>query len=83
MINLKDVITKYPECLESASKLRSYLFDLYPEEKARIRVIVDSFDCGIAEEIKNAHGEIDDITINSYCHRLENNYAYSNKFSRE
>ena len=23
MINLKEVITKYPECLESASKLRS------------------------------------------------------------
>ena len=49
MINLKEVITKYPECLESASKLRSYLVDFYTEEKARIRIIVDSFTSGIYE----------------------------------
>lgn len=83
MINLKEVITKYPECLESASKLRSFLVDLYPEEKRSIAIITTIFDCGIAEEIKNAKGEIDDLTINSYCNRLENTYAYSTKFSRE
>lgn len=83
MINLKEVITKYPECLESASKLRSYLVDLYPQEKRNINIITTIFECGIAEEIKNAQGEIDDITIHSYCNRLENDYAYSVAFSRE
>ena len=83
MIDLKEVIIKYPGCLENASKLRSYLVDLYPEEKRNITIITTIFDCGIAEEIKKAKGAIDEIVISSYCNRLENIYAYSPKFSRE
>ena len=83
MIDLKQVIIKYPGCLESAGKLRSYLVDLYPEEKRNITIITTIFDCGIAEEIKKTKGTLDEIIISSYCNRLENNYAYSPKFSRE
>ncbi len=80
MINLKDLITKYPECLESASKLRSYLVDIYPEEKARIRVIVDSFDCGIYEQMKGAD-LADKLFISGLCKKLESEYGYSNVLS--
>ena len=83
MINLKEVITKYPECLESASKLHSYLVDLYPEEKRSITIITTIFDCGIAEEIKNNKDNIDVMTLTSYCNKLENEYAYSPKYSKE
>lgn len=80
MINLKEVLTKYPECLESASKLRSYLVDIYPEEKARIRVIVDSFDCGIYEKIKNADNA-DKLFLNRLYSTLEKDYGYSHTIS--
>ena len=83
MINLKEVITKYPECLESASKLHSYLVDLYPNEKRNITIITTIFDCGIASEIKNTNGIIEEFKIASYCNRLENDYAYSPKFTKE
>ena len=83
MINLKEVITKHPESMESASKLRAYLIDMYPQEECNITIITTIFECGITEEIKNAKGEIDDITINSYCNRLESDYGYSRKFSLE
>ena len=82
MINLKEVITKYPECLESRTKLRSYLVDLYPAEKRDISIICLIFESGIAEEIKNANGEIDDITINNYLFRLENAFGISKNIAR-
>ena len=31
MIDLKNVINNYPECLDSASKFKSYMLDLYPD----------------------------------------------------
>ena len=80
MIKLKEVITKYPECLESASKLRSYLVDLYSEEKARIRVIVDSYDCGIYEKIKSVDNA-DKLFLNGLYNTLEKDYGYSHAIS--
>ena len=55
MIDLKSVVEKYPECLDSATKFKSYMMDLYPDNsnKARIRILADIVDCGIALEIKN------------------------------
>ena len=55
MINLKEVITKYPECLVSSEKLKAYLTDLYPDEKAKVSIIVAISNSGIAEEIKKSH----------------------------
>ena len=82
MIDLKEVITKYPECLESSEKLRAYLTDLYPNEKAKVSIIVAIFNCGIAEEIERSK-KIDDVTIERFCTRLENDYGYSTKLARE
>ena len=82
MIDLKEVITKYPECLESSEKLRAYLTDLYPSEKAKVSIIVAIFNCGIAGEIKNS-ASIEDIVIERFCTRLENDYGYSQKLSKE
>ena len=52
MIDLKSVVEKYPESLNSAEKLRAYLTDLYPSEKAKVGIVVSIFSCGIADEIK-------------------------------
>ncbi len=80
MINLKDVISKYPECLESSEKLRAYLTDLYPNKKAKVSIIVAIFNCGIAEEIKNMN-TIDEMALSRFCNRLENDFGYSQKLA--
>lgn len=81
MINLKEVIEKYPESLTSTVRFRAYINDLYPEERARANIIVTIFDCGIAEEIKR--GANDQLTLTAYALRLENNYGYSQKLALE
>ena len=81
MIDLKEIITKYPECLESAAKLKSYLADLYPEEKARCSILATIFDVGIAEQINN--GKVDNLSVDSYCNSLEDTYGYSPRLIRE
>ena len=83
MIDLKSVVEKYPECLDSATKFKSYMMDLYPDNsnKARIRILADIVDCGIALEIKN--GKTDNISISNFCNTMENQYGYSAKLVEE
>ena len=83
MIDLKSVVEKYPECLDSATKFKSYMMDLYPDNsnKARIRILADIVDCGIALEIKN--GKTDSISISNFCNTMENQYGYSTKLVEE
>ena len=82
MIDLKEVITKYPECLENSEKLKAYLTDLYPSEKAKVSIIVAIFNSGIADEIKKS-SNIDEIDITRYCNKLENNFGFSQRLSIE
>ena len=82
MIDLKDLITKYPECLESAAKLKAFLTDFYPSEKARINILTAIWNTGIADEIRHSN-RIDRIVISNYCSRLENEFGYSEKLSKE
>ena len=83
MIDLKSMVEKYPECLDSATKLKSYMMDLCPDNsnKARIRILADIVDCGIALEIKN--GKTDSISISNFCNTMENQYGYSTKLVEE
>ena len=83
MIDLRSVVEKYPECLDSATKFKSYMMDLYPDNsnKARIRILADIVDCGIALEIKN--GKTDSISISNFCNTMENQYGYSAKLVEE
>ena len=82
MIDLKEVITKYPECLENSEKLKAYLTDLYPSEKAKVSIIVAIFNSGIADEI-NKSSNIDEIDITRYCNKLEIDFGFSQKLSYE
>lgn len=83
MIDLKSVVEKYPECLDSATKFKSYMMDLYPDNsnKARIRILADIVDCGIALEIKN--GKTDSISVSNFCNTMESQYGYSVKLVEE
>ncbi|MCQ2428301.1 MAG: hypothetical protein MJ137_07900 [Clostridia bacterium] len=80
MFDLKDLITKYPECMDNRTKFCSYIYDLYPEtSKAFVGVLGDILDCGIAKELKDAGGKLDPLTMASYQARLNATKVYSTK----
>ena len=82
MIDLKEVIKKYPECLESSEKLKAYLTDLYPSEKAKVSIIVDIFESGLIAEIKKS-SFVDNILIVRLSEEIERIYGHSQKNSQD
>ena len=83
MIDLRNVVEKYPECLEDSTKFKNYLKDLYPgqEDQVRIRILSDVMNCGIVNEIKS--GKTDSISIAHYRTEMENKYGYSSRLVQE
>ena len=82
MIDLKDVITKYPQCLETSQRLKAFLIDLYTDERPYIAILVSMYNAGIFFEIQKLKS-IDDSQINTYCSKLKNEYGYDLSFSKD
>lgn len=78
MINLKEVITKYPGCLSNGRKLKGVLADLYPQEKLYAGILADMLSDGIVAEIKS-YKELDSLTFKTLCERVENNRGLAHK----
>ena len=51
-MNLRIILDQYPQCLESRAKLSAILRDLYPSERRQINIVLDIYECGIADKIK-------------------------------
>lgn len=83
MIDLRNVVEKYPECLENPTKFKNYLIDLYPsqEDQVQIRILSDIMRCGIVEEIKA--GKTDSVAITHYRTVIESKYGYSSQLVLE
>lgn len=76
MINLKDTIEKYPECLKNSGTLKAYLKDLYPKEKnGDINIIVAILESGICDEVKKSISELK-LNKQRFLQQLEDNYGY-------
>ncbi len=82
MIDLKSVITKYPQCLETSQKLKAFLIDLYTDERPFIAILVSMYNAGMFFEIQSLKS-IDDGIINTYCSKLKNEYGYDLSFSKD
>ena len=52
-MNLRIILNQYPQCLESRAKLSAILRDLYPSERREINIVLDIYECGIADKIKH------------------------------
>ena len=81
-IDLKSIITQYPESLDNPKMLKGLIFDLYPQcSHGMVVVIISIASDGIMQEIQNA-GKYSDIMLSRWVTRLENNYGYSEKISK-
>ena len=76
-INLKQIITEFPDCITNGAKLKAILLDTYPEvSKGIINAILIISNSGIAKEIQNS-ANIDKIATDRWLKKLENDYCMS------
>lgn len=76
-INLKQIITEFPDCVTNGAKLKAILLDTYPEiSKGIINAILIVSNSGIAKEIQNS-ANIDKIATDRWLKKLENDYCMS------
>lgn len=73
-MNLRIILDQYPQCLESRAKLSAILRDLYPNERREINIVLDIYECGIADKIKQLKN-IDALQVQAFCRQLEVEYA--------
>lgn len=73
-MNLRIILDQYPQCLESRAKLSAILRDLYPSERRQINIVLDIYECGIADKIKQLKS-IDSLQVQAFCRQLEVEYA--------
>lgn len=79
MIDLKEVVEKYPECLQDAKRLKSILYDLYPQEKLYAGILASILDDGIVKDIQGSK-EIDVFSFKSYCKKIESKHGFAGKY---
>ena len=79
-MNLHIILDQYPQCLESRAKLSAILRDLYPNERRKINIILDIYECGIANRISRLKG-IDALQLQTFCRQLEIEYALPQEFA--
>lgn len=75
MIDLKDVLMKYPECLDNSIRLRAILRDLYPGQSygGEIFLIVAAYDEKIVGEIQQ--NDLDNSFVSRIADKLVATYA--------
>lgn len=73
-IDLKQIITQHPECIEDSDKLKIILLDIYPNiSKGIINVLCVITYCGIAKEINECE-TCNKIQIDHWLYKLANEY---------
>ena len=76
MIELKSIITKYPECLSNCVKFKSILHDMYPKEKRLyFNILSDILESGVIAQIK-VYTELDTAVFDCLCEEINNKYGY-------
>lgn len=79
MIDLKNVINQYPECVQDGKKLKSLLSDLYPSESLYASILCVMLDDGVVEEIKGKD-TIDKLAFDNLSSRIEAKHGYAQKY---
>lgn len=79
MIDLKNVINQYPECVQDGKKLKSLLSDLYPSESLYVSILCSMLDDGVVDEIKGKD-VIDKLTFTNLSSHIEAKHGYAQKY---
>lgn len=80
-IDLKRIITEFPYALSDRDKLKGILNDLYPTEYKKANILIECFDIGIVDKIKNNNLSISESLLLSYSSMLEKQFNYRHAFA--
>lgn len=80
MIDLKMVLEKYPDCMETRMKLSGLLRDLYPEEKRLVNIALDVYQCGIPARIAGLT-EIDAMQLRAFIKLLDDEHGLQEQYA--
>lgn len=82
-LDLKSIITQYPESMDNPKMLKGLICDLYPQcPRGLVIAIISIVNGGIMKEIQNT-GKYSNIMLARWVTRLENDYGYSEKISKK
>lgn len=82
MVDLKLILQKYPNCLNSRASFKSILMDTYPSEKRLVNILTILFECGVANKIK-LKKRIDGNEMQGLITQVENEYGISAQYTQE
>lgn len=80
MIDLGDILQRYPDCLHNRALFKSTLKDIYPDEERMINLLAIIYECGLANKIKGMSA-IDTDTMQIMLQTLESRYGVSLQYS--
>lgn len=82
MVDLKSILQKHPNCLNSRASFKSILMDTYPSEKRLVNILTILFECGVANKIK-AKASIDPNEMQGLIAQIENEYGIAGLYSQD
>lgn len=82
MVDLKSILQKHPNCLNSRASFKSILMDTYPSEKRVVNILTILFECGVASKIQ-AKTSIDPNEMQGLITQIENEYGITGQYSQE
>ncbi len=81
-IDLHMVITRYSHLLDSRSKFAAVLHDLFPQRGFETNLIMNAYDCGIAQRIAKV-SSLDGMLISSFVLQLERNFGLQTSYAHQ
>lgn len=79
-IDLRMVITRYSHVMGSRSKFAALLHDLFPQRGFETNLILNAYDCGIAQRIAK-ESTLDGMLISTFTHQLERNFGLQTTYA--
>lgn len=82
MIDLKLLLDSHPNCLTSRATLRSYLLDMFPNEKKSANILASIYECGISQKMQRMKS-LEEHDVQSFVNQLDHEYGIAPKYATE
>ena len=79
-VDLKDIVQKYPECLNDYNRLRAILRDFYPKKSLEVNLILNVFHCGIVGQMLKSK-QVKTVDMNRYINFMEKEFGIMEQYA--
>lgn len=82
MVDLKLLFDSHPNCLSSRATLRSYLLDMFPNDKKSANILASIYECGISQKIQLMK-YLTEHDVQIFVNQLDREYGLAPKYAVE